>query len=209
MNWDDVDFTLGVQEEAGAADVDVLPREGGLWVRVESWIGGFMSLLIALAVLFVGAACLVERIMGGLIDGYFALTVIMMPIVIAFDGYFIVTVFGCWFAHEFPLALHVPGRMWRFIRRTWPIGVLWWALHFLSVLMLLAAQRPMSDDSGGIMIDALMLFGFSYASNIYLMMTAGCVVKSRARLQAVWRYRLLIDLAVALTALAIHHEMMG
>ena len=92
-----------------------------------------------------------------------------------------------------------------------PVLAAYWAAHFLlGVALAFGLERLGLEATGGksarhvagtLALTAAAVFAFTYAANFYLLLALTTVTRSRRVVDPVWRWRVLVD--VALTAVAL------
>jgi len=87
-----------------------------------------------------------------------------------------------------------------------PLSI-WWVGHFLFAPLLRIAVANLGEATRlpllGFIWAQMMILGFTFAANLYLLLALGALVRRLDVLRTVWRWRLAVDLAIVLLAAAL------
>lgn len=193
-------FVAGLVTINAANIAKTHPSAAAVLNTVENLTGGFFCLAMALLVAgfwtleFIDALkdkqCFTSR--------QIALTVPLLCVPL--DMCFIVLVIAEWAHSPVALALAVARRLRRFPILLRPLPATVWLGHFLTgtaIVSKLENSTPGRDQPLHIAWAIAAFLGFSYASNTFLMAAVGAITRRPRVLEATWRMRILIDVAVA------------
>jgi hypothetical protein len=138
---------------------------------------------------------------------------------LAFDGWFIAQVWSCVSLREFPFGPALAARQRRFPGVLGLLQAIWWLAHvalflFASVAMhralAMTGDYARSTDSAAdriIMQLALssIVFGMTFTTNLYLMLTLSALTRNAALLDRVWRWRFVLDVAITVAVFLVGH----
>lgn len=172
---------------------------------LESWVGGFWSLLCLSIGTLIGGAMIATSI-----DAADSPIVVRLAIgaggaaIVAAELWCACYIFLCWREALHPLALAVALRtpVLPFLLR--PPLAIWWLGHFFfgigSTLLLATTADEQADGGKALPLGVVLLFtfGFTYASQLFLALAVTTVWPDPAAAKAVWRLRFVTSLLVVL-----------
>ena len=135
-------------------------------------------------------------------EWWIPLLVIMMPS----QGYCQFLTWRTVFTRDTPSPLEIarsqktPKLFFRF-----PLAFLWAANFLIGFVIVVSLYKPAPGNNGGMtgmLFVGCITFGLSCFANVYLMLFVRAASSSDATLRKVWDFRLVIDVAIAFTAVA-------
>jgi hypothetical protein len=196
------------------------PRTAFGWLELaESMIGGVFGVLNGVMLV----VCLIvmpfaERA-GGAMHWPAWISMPLAAATLVFDGWFIAQVWSCVSLREFPFGPALAARQRRFPGVLGLLQAIWWLAHvalflFASVGMHRAlAMSGSYTRSSDTAIDqyimqfalSLIVFGMTFTTNLYLMLTLSALTRNTALLERVWRWRFVLDSAITLAVYFVGH----
>ncbi len=178
--------------------------------RFESLCGLVIAALFLLCVGFGGLAAIGFR-PGRRPHAETAIMATLWGFVMIAELVFLAWMKGGYDAHDHPLPARLALRQPRWPILLRPFVATWWLAHWASMLLLaeLFFRLMKVDLAGGDATLAallwvgkvLLLFGAAFASNVYLLLFAGALRTGPGLVWQLWRWRLGLDLLVAIAAL--------
>jgi hypothetical protein len=189
------------------------PRTAFGWLELaESMIGGvfgvFNGVMLVMGLLLIPFSAQA----GGNVHWPAWISIPLAAATFVFDGWFIAQVWSCVSLREFPFGPALAER-----QRPWPGGLrflqsAWWLAHVLLFLAgsvgmhrALALTGSYGVGNTGTIEHALMIgtlslivFGMTFTTNLYVMLTLSALTRDRALLERVWRWRIVLDVAITI-----------
>jgi hypothetical protein len=190
-------------------------RRASLFETVESYVGGLLALLIAFE-LIVGGILLVAAPPSGNIHLPKYVSVPLLVVAMGMDGWLMGRVWQCVRDREFPLGLALGQLHPRLPLPLRPIAALGWLAHagfmMVSAVAMHAAVDTMNSyraDVGATAGLLLLVFGLTFAANLYVVLAVSAVKKGSRLVALFWRWRILVDLALTLAPWAVQSMLGG
>ncbi len=179
---------------------DSWPSASEAWNMAENLTGGFCCLIV---VLLVGCLCVTEFVCA--LSGrqvfesrQVALTVPLLCVPL--DVWFGVALISQWTQSPVALPLAVVNRLPLVPLLLRPLPAAVWLGHFVAgAAMVTSIEGVVSGQLNPLQMSMiiLVLLGFSYASNTFLLAAVGSLTRNPKALDVTWRLRLVADVAVA------------
>lgn len=192
------------------ADWSWISRAGDRLEGLEAWLGAFVASLMAVSIGIPSVLGLVEGLVE-LRPKLIALLGVATALWAWFDTRHLYWTWTCLRRGDRPLAPAVARRQPTLPLLLRPLVAAWWLIHFaMGLAMILAAEQlhvaPTSDLNPAVakaVVTAVTLvfaFGYALAAHGYLLMMVAALAPTRGWVEAVWRWRLAIDLAFVVLA---------
>ena len=196
------------------------PRTAFGWLELtESMIGGVFGVLNGVMLVMGLLVIPFAPAAGGSFPLPAWISIPLAAATLVFDGWFIAQVWSCVSLRAFPFGPALAARQRRLPGVLGMLQSLWWLAHVVLFLLgsvgMHRALATTGSFSGGTdsradeilmqSVLSLFVFGMTFTTNLYLMLTLSALTRNAALLERVWRWRFVLDVAITVAVFLIGH----